>query len=304
MTDALAWLPFDPALLGELPAGVRCEHVVPSLGDLPAAADDVEFFVPAYEWSVDFAVLSRMPRLRVVQTLTAGVDHVRAFLPDGVTLCSGRGIHDTSTAELAMTLMLASLRDVPGDVRAQERHEWVFSHRPALADKRVLIVGYGAIGSALESRLLPFEVEVTRVARTARVGVHAVAELPDLLPEADVVVLVTPLTDETRGLMGERLIGLMKLGALLVNVARGGVVDTDALLAALRERRIAAAVDVVDPEPLPGDHPLWDAPGLLVTPHVGGSTSALWPRAYRLVREQLVRFAAGEPLANQITGAY
>jgi phosphoglycerate dehydrogenase-like enzyme len=304
MTDALAWLPFDPALLGELPAGVRCEHVVPALGELPATADDVEFFVPAYEWSVDFAVLSRMPRLRVVQTLTAGVDHVRAFLPDGVTLCSGRGIHDTSTAELAMTLMLASLRDVPGDVRAQERHEWVFSHRPALADKRVLIVGYGAIGSALESRLLPFEVEVTRVARTARVGVHAVAELPDLLPEADVVVLVTPLTDETRGLMGERLIGLMKRGALLVNVARGGVVDTDALLAALRERRITAAVDVVDPEPLPADHPLWDAPGLLVTPHVGGSTSALWPRAYRLVREQLVRFAAGEPLANQITGAY
>jgi phosphoglycerate dehydrogenase-like enzyme len=168
----------------------------------------------------------------------------------------------------------------------------------------VLLVGYGAIGEAIHDRLRPFEVEVVKVARAAREGVHAIDELPDLLPDADVVILVVPLTAATRGLVDAGFLSRMKGGALLVNVARGPVVDTDALLAELRSGRITAAVDVVDPEPLPDGHPLWSAPGLLLTPHVGGASSAMWPRAHRLVRDQLARYAAGEPLANVMTGEY
>ncbi len=174
----LVWLPFAPAELGDLPAGVRAEQVVPSAEDLPAAAAEVELFVPAYSFGADLTVLSQMPRLQVVQTLTAGIEHVLPHLPSGVTLCNGRGIHETSTAELALTLMLASLRGVPDFVRAQDRGEWVYAPRPALADKRVLIVGYGAIGAAVEARLRPFEVDMVRVARRAREGVHGVDELP------------------------------------------------------------------------------------------------------------------------------
>ena len=296
----LVWLPFDPAELGRVPSGVRAEQVVPSADDLPAAAAEVELFVPAYSFGADLTVLSQLPRLQVVQTLTAGIEHVLPHLPSGVTLCNGRGIHETSTAELALTLMLASLRGVPDFVRAQDRGEWVYAPRPSLADKRVLIVGYGAIGEAVEARLRPFEVDVVRVASRAREGVHGVHELPAVLPEADVVVLVVPLTDATRGLVSIDFLTAMKPGALLVNVARGAVVDTDALLSALQSGRIRAALDVTDPEPLPPDHPLWSAPGLLLSPHVGGASSAMWPRAYRVVREQLQRFAAGEPLANVV----
>lgn len=300
MSEPLVWVPFDPAELGEVPAGLRVERVVPRGAEPPPGGEEVEVFVPAYEWEVDLAVLARLPRLRVVQTLTAGYEHVLPYLPAGVTLCNGRGIHETSTSELALTLILASLRGVPDFVRAQERREWVYAPRPALADKRVLIVGYGSIGAAVEARLAPFEVDVVRVASRPRAGVHGVAELPALLPDADVVVLVVPLTDRTRGLVDAGFLASMKPGALLVNVARGAVVDTGALLAALYDGRVRAALDVTDPEPLPTDHPLWSAPGLLISPHVGGASSAMWPRAYRVVREQLARYAAGEPLANVV----
>ncbi|PWN01835.1 dihydrofolate reductase [Nocardioides silvaticus] len=245
-----------------------------------------------------------MTSVRVVQTLTAGVDNIRDRIPEGVTLCNGRGIHDASTAELALTLTLASLRGIPAFVRAQGRHEWTPGWRPALADKRVLVVGYGAVGRAVHARLTPFEADVVPVARTARDGVHGIDELPALLPEADVVILIVPLTTETRGLVDSSFLSRMKDGALLVNVARGPVVVTDDLVAALATDRISAAVDVVDPEPLPADHPLWQAPNLLISPHVGGASSAMWPRAHRLVRDQLRRFAAGEPLANVMVGEY
>lgn len=304
MNEPLVWLPFQPELLGELPSELRYERVVPSAGEMPADAEEVEFFVPSYEWPADLSVLASMPRLRVVQTLTAGVEHVCPFTPQGVTLCSGRGIHDASTAELAVALILASQRGLPSLIRAQDRHEWGNGFFPSLADRSVLIIGYGAIGAALEDRLTPFEVSITRVARSARPGVHAVSDLPALVPQADIVVVTAPLTPQTRGLVDEEFIARMGRDALLVNVGRGPIVDTEALLTALQERRIRAALDVVEPEPLPADHQLWDAPGLLLTPHVGGPTSAFWPRAHRLVREQLQRFAAGEALANVVTDDY
>jgi phosphoglycerate dehydrogenase-like enzyme len=300
----LVWLPFDPAELGDPPDAFAYE-VVASLEEVPASVEGVEIFIPPY--SVGTAVrdvLPRMTSLQVVQTLTAGVDNIRDVVPDGVTLCNGRGIHDTSTAELVLTLTLASLRGVPGFVRAQDRHEWRPGWHESLADKQVLLVGYGAIGAAIEARLAPFECTVTKVARTAREGVHAIDALPELLPHADVVVLVLPLTDETRGLVDAAFLARMREGALLVNVARGAVVETDALVDALRAGRVRAALDVVDPEPLPADSPLWDCPGLLVSPHVGGSSSAMWPRAYRLVRDQLHRLAAGEEPVNVMTGDY
>ena len=302
----LVWLPFEPselALDGQSPpAGLRYEVVDPTR-DVPGSVGDVEVYVPPYLVDGRISdVLPRMTSLRYVQTLTAGVDNIRPHIPDGVTLCSGRGIHDASTAELAMTLILSSLRGIPEHVRHQDQHLWRPGWYPALADKRVLLIGYGAVGEAIERRLLPFEVEVVPVARTAREGVHALADLPELLPHADVVVLVVPLTDETRGLVDAGFLGRMKDGALLVNVARGPVVVTADLVAALQSGRITAAVDVVDPEPLPSDSPLWGAPGLLISPHVGGASSAMWPRAHRLVRDQLRRIAAGEQPVNVVTG--
>jgi phosphoglycerate dehydrogenase-like enzyme len=305
-TDRLVWLPFSPEHLGAVPPGLRFEVVRPGAGEpLPASAAEVRFYVPAYQLgAADPDLFRRLPQLEVVQTLTAGVDHIRSALPEGLVLCNGRGIHDTSTAELALTLILASLRGIPDFVRAQDAGTWQPERRESLADKQVLIVGHGQIGAAVEARLLPFEAEVVRVARRVRPGVHAVDELPGLLPDADVVVLVVPGTEGTRHLVDAAFLGRMKPGALLVNVARGTVVDHDVLADALEEGRIRAAIDVTDPEPLPPGHRLWGAPNLLLSPHVGGNSSAMWPRAYRVVREQLERYARGEELANRVTGAY
>lgn len=304
MSDPLVWLPFDPAELGVPPGGLRY-RVWQADGEVPEDAGEVEFYVPAYRFDLrDYEILPHLTRLRVVQTLTAGVEHLRPYLRDGVVLCNGRSIHDVSTAELAVTLTLASLSRIPEFVRAQQAGEWDFRWRTALYGSRVLIVGYGQIGAAIEDRLRGFDCQVTRVARRARDGVHPIDELPALLPDADVVILIVPGTDQTHGLFDADLLGRLKDGALLVNVSRGRVVDTDALLAELRAGRIRAALDVVEPEPLPAGHPLWREPGLLLSPHTGGASDALWPRAYRLVREQLTRFGAGEPLVNVMTGDY
>jgi phosphoglycerate dehydrogenase-like enzyme len=302
--DPLVWLPFEPAELGEVPGGLRYEVVDPT-EHVPDSVTDVAFYVPPYDMGPRIGeVLPRMTSLQVIQTMSAGVDNVRGSVPPGVTLCNGRGIHDTSTAELALALTLSSLRGLPRFVRQQDAGEWRAGFEESLADKRVLLVGHGAIGSAIEERLLPFECEVVRVARRARDGVHAIDELPSLVPAADVVILIVPLTEQTRGLVDTAFLDRMKDGALLVNVARGPVVVTDDLVAALRSGRLRAALDVTDPEPLPADHPLWTAPNVLISPHVGGASSAMWPRAHRLVRQQLERFAAGEPLANVMSGDY
>ena len=305
-SNPLVWLPFSVDHIEGAPAGLRYETWRVEDGDeLPGWLEEVEFYVPAYMSPVPHAdLIARMPALKVVQTLTAGVDDIRSAVPAGVTLCNGRGIHNASTAELALTLTLASLRGIADFVRAQDTGTWRSKVLPSLADRSVLIVGYGEIGAAIEARLAGFECDVVRVARTPRLGVHGLAELPALLPEADVVILIVPITDETRGMVDAGFLARMKDGALLVNVARGAVVDTGALVEALATGRISAALDVTDPEPLPEGHPLWAAPNLLLTPHVGGASSAMWPRAYRVVREQLERFATGQPLANVMDGPY
>lgn len=305
------WVPFGQSaknvpegLVADVFTGVDAE----APGGIPDSIDEVEFFVLPYLFTnAHPELMARMPRLKVAQTLTAGYENVVPFVPEGVTLCNARGLHDASTAELAITLTLSALRGIPRYVRQAEHGDWSPTYTlaagavdDALADKTVLILGYGSIGSAIERRLAGFEVEVLRVARSAREGVHAFSEIDALLPQADVVIVVVPATDETRGLVDARFLARMKDGALLVNVARGVVVRTDALLAECESGRLRAAMDVTDPEPLPPDHPLWRAPNVLITPHVGGASSAFLPRALRVVEEQLGRFAAGEELANVV----
>ncbi|MEU3709539.1 2-hydroxyacid dehydrogenase [Streptomyces catenulae] len=306
------WLPIPPEEIDGLPTGLNYVHWDAG-PEYPADPAHCVFYAVPYmkDVAVSLRPLARMSGLRVVQTLTAGVEHILPALgqlPPGTRLCNARGLHDASTAELALTLILAALRGVPDFVRAQDAEEWRPVFRPALADRTVLIVGYGSIGSAIEDRLTPFEcARVTRLARTARETVrgpvHPLSALGDLLPDADVVVLATPLTDATRGLVGRDFLARMKDGALLVNVARGKVVDTAALLTEVTSGRLRAALDVTDPEPLPAAHPLWRAPGVLITPHVGGPSSAFLPRAKRLLRDQLTLFAAGRPLRNTVATA-
>jgi phosphoglycerate dehydrogenase-like enzyme len=309
-----AWLPFDPADIDGLPEGLTYRFW-DGEQDFPADPADCALYVVPYMKSSEISVrpMAEMTSVRVVQTMSAGIDHVQpglGLLPKGVQLCNARGVHDASTAELTLTLILSSLRGIPDFVRGQEREEWRSGFRPALADTSVLIVGYGSVGAAIEDRLAPFEVaRVARVARSARETergpVHPITALPELLPDADVVVLITPLTEQTKGLAGADFLARMKDGALLVNVARGGVVDTKALLAELESGRIRAALDVTDPEPLPKGHPLWHAPGVLISPHVGGPTSAFYPRAKRLLVDQFHRFVNREPMRNVVltTGA-
>jgi phosphoglycerate dehydrogenase-like enzyme len=268
----------------------------------PDSADSCEFYVPSYRFDRRVVeVMRSMPKLRIVQTLTAGVDHLMPCLPDGVTVCNAAGVHDAATSELAVGLMIGAQRRLADLVRAQDRGEWDQQMAGAVADRKVLVIGAGNIGQAIRRRLDGFECDVTLVGRSARDGIRAMKELPDLLPAADVVVLIVPITEETRGMVDARFLRAMKDRALLVNVARGPVVVTDDLLAEVSTGRLRAALDVTDPEPLPADHPLWHAPGVVITPHVGGASDALWPRAYRLVAEQLRRTAAAEPLLNQVS---
>ena len=266
---------------------------------LVSRLDEVAFYVPEYMGpSSTIEVMADMPHLRVVQLLTAGFDNVVPHLPEGVTLCNAGGVHDASTAELAVGLMIASQRGLDEYARAMPSGRWLFGHRPSLADTRVLVIGAGGIGRALRARLLPFEVDVTLVGRTARDGIEAAERITALLPESDIVVMAVPLSDDTRGMVSADFLGRMRDGALLVNVARGPVVDTEALVVEVATGRLRAALDVTDPEPLPADHPLWRLPGVLISPHVGGNSSAFVPRARRLVAAQLERFARDEPLAH------
>jgi len=297
------WLPDPPETiepLKNLPAGIEVD-VWTGAGPLPDSRDEVEFIVP--QLGIKPAALreiSSLPSLKVIQLMSAGAEHIRPYIPANITLCNARGAHDAATAEWTVGAIVAHLRNFPRFAIAQEEQKWDFTPSESVAGKRVLIVGYGSIGAAVERRLAGWEVTIDRIARTARPGVKSIAELSDALPHADVVVILLPVTDETRHLVNAGFLSRMKDRALLVNAARGAIVDTDALLKELMSTRIKAALDVTEPEPLPKDHPLWQAPGLLLTPHVGGAVTEARVRAYRIVRDQLERYAAGEPLRNVI----
>jgi len=298
----LIWLPDDDwSDHLTLPAEVAVE-VWRSDRAVPDSVTGVEFYVPEYLGPPSVVdIVQSMPSLKVVQTLTAGYEHLLDRLPRGVVLCNARGVHEASTAELAVGLTIASLRGFPGFVRAQDKARWAHERYQALADKRVLILGYGSVGRAVAERLRPFEVELVLVANHPRPGIHVLAQLPELLPTVDVVVLTVPLTAATTHLVNHEFLSQMHDGSLLVNVSRGSVVDTDALLLELNAKRLHAALDVTEPEPLPASHPLWKAPNLLVSPHVGGDTSAFPPRAWRLLQEQLNRYIAGGQLLNVVS---
>jgi phosphoglycerate dehydrogenase-like enzyme len=306
----LAWVPYAGRAeaerrLGPIPAGLDLDFCLGDGDELPGTIDEVAFYVlPYMKGAAALAKAADMSSLRVVQTLTAGYEEFLPLLPAAVTLCNAAGLHDASTAELAVALALASGRHLDSYARAQHAGGWHQIWGWSLADQRVLIIGYGHIGQAIERRLQGFEVaSVTRVARSGRPGppeVRPVGELHRLLPQADVVFLIAPYTPQTEHLIGARELKLLPDQALLVNVARGKLVDTDALLAEVSTGRIRAALDVTDPEPLPADHPLWQQPGVLISPHVGGASTAFGPRADRLIAAQLARFAAGQPLVNVV----
>jgi phosphoglycerate dehydrogenase-like enzyme len=292
----------------------------------PSGVHDVDFWIIPFALKSAQKTFQHLRGVKVVQSMMAGVDWITPWLPKDVLLCDGRGLHDISASEWVLTAILTSVKKFPYYRDMQLRQEWKGQASVPngfmgvggaqvgqyavlgddLAGKTVLIVGYGSIGAAIEARLKPFEVKkILRVARSARKDpeVFPVSELHRLLPEADIVVAIVPLTAETHGLIGAGEIGLMKPGALLVNAARGPVVVTDALVEALQQHRLHAVLDVTDPEPLPAGHPLWSAPNCMITPHVGGSTPEFIHRAFRFGADQVRRFLAGEELENVVTDA-
>ena len=289
--------------MGELPESVAL-GLIPREGSLPEAIHRAEFLVPSARDSRILERLSAMPSLRVIQTLSAGLDWLLAHLPTGVTLCDAGGTRDTAVAEWVLAAILASTKALPALRDRQHEHRWEWCRSRELAGTTVMILGYGRIGAAVEARLAPFDVELIRVARSARAGVHSVEDLGALLGLADIVVVLLPLTPATTGLLDGDLLGRLRPGALLVNAARGPILDASALLELLRAQRISAVLDVTDPEPLPADHPLWDAPGVLITPHFAGDTIAADRRAFALVGEQVRRYVNGESLVNVAQDGY
>jgi phosphoglycerate dehydrogenase-like enzyme len=294
-TDELA------AALGDL-ADAAVVTVWDLSGAPPAAAFDL--VVPPYMSPPGLLAALEGVKVGVVQSQSIGYDGVGEVLQGRAVFCNAAGVHEASTAELAVGLVIASLRGFPAFARAQATGEWLHRKYDALADKTVLVLGHGGVGRAIVERLRPFEADVVPIASLARETstgpVHGIDELPVLLPNADVVVLALPLSDSTRGLVDAAFLAAMRPGALLVNLARGPVVDTAALTDAVLAGTVRAALDVTDPEPLPPDHPLWRHDAVLITPHVGGHSTAMLPRVVRLVRAQVRRLTAGEPLHNVV----
>jgi phosphoglycerate dehydrogenase-like enzyme len=266
-----------------------------------ADLSEITFYVPTYMGGRPALELTKkMPNLKILQMPNAGFDDALEFVRDGITLCNGRSIHDDSTAELAVGLTIASLRGFPDFVRNQDKSSWVHVKNKSINDRRIGIIGFGSIGSTIAKMLSGFSVEILPFTQSGRDNTTAISDLDKHLPTLDVVILILPLTPESKHLFNAKRLSLMKDGALLVNVARGPIVDTDALVKELNSGRITAAVDVTDPEPLPSDHPLWQAKGVLISPHVGGNTTAFEKRARKLIESQLNLLAEGKPLNNVI----
>jgi phosphoglycerate dehydrogenase-like enzyme len=269
--------------------------------ELPTDAFDAEIMVVTYT-GVDqaTALMHRLPHLRLVQTLTAGTDVWRGRIPPGVLLSNASGAGGGSTAEWVLAALLAVLREIPTSVGDQAAGRWNSRVTDTLDGKRVLILGAGDVGRNVRARLIPFGARVTMVARRPRPGVAPIDTVGDLLADHDVVVAALPLTPESRHLVDAPFLAALPDACVLINASRGEVVDTAALLAELRSGRLRAALDVTDPEPLPPDHPLWHAPGLLITPHLGGSTAGYEQRAWRVAAEQIARYLSGTALPNLV----
>ena len=302
----ILWIPATtPAPLRAFLPGEIDLREYPAFGDIPNAPQPADMVVVAFDPARAIEVIPQLEGLRVVQSLSAGVDTLVDHVPPEVTICDGAGIHDAPVSEWCVMAMVAVRRNLPAQMHAQEHATWQWTSGGADLDgAHVLIVGYGSIGRALEARLLPFGARISRVARRPREGVDSIDALPRLLPEADVVVILVPLTPQTRGMVDTTFLDSMRAGAVLVNAARGPIVETGALLNALQQEHIRAALDVTDPEPLPDGHPLWTAPGVLITPHVGGAVERVFERGWRFAGEQVRRYLAGEPLRNIVTDGY
>jgi phosphoglycerate dehydrogenase-like enzyme len=293
--------------LGELPAGV--ELVVWPM-DGPAPRDRFDIVVPPYMSMA--RVLERLEGVDVglVQGQSIGFDGVADILPAGLRFANAASVHETSTAELAVGLAIAAQRHIDAFAVDTAAGRWAPVFAQSLADRRVLLLGYGGVGKAVAARLAPFEVVLTAVASRARDEdgvhgvdhVHGVEELPELLPRAEIVILTLPGGDATRHIVDDAFLAALPDGALIVNVGRGSLIDTEALVDHIRRGRIRAALDVTDPEPLPDGHPLWSLPGVLIAPHVGGASSAMRPRVAKLVHTQIERLVAGEPPINVVLG--
>ena len=285
----------------EIPDGLQ--HLATN-GVTPDATDlaKITFYVPAYMYgAAALTPIKDMSSLKVIQSPNAGVDDVIPLLPKGVTLCNAAGVHDASTAELALGLAIASRRGFYEFAQNQSKGQWLHTSNASLTDSKVAIVGYGNIGKTIARMLEGFDIDVTSFSRSGKDGALTMENFDHLLPTFDVIILIVPLNDQTRHFMNAKRISAMKDGASLINVARGAIIDTDALVSELNSGRISCALDVTDPEPLPAGHPLWSAPNTIITPHVGGDSKAFEPRGRALVEAQLARFAAGQALINVVT---
>lgn len=289
------------AMLGQSPQ-LQPVRYTPG-GPWPSEGLDASVVVVGYENAAAVGARFReLPELRLVQTLNAGYEQWLSILPDGVTLSNGRGAHGGSSAEWVVAALLSIFRDLREFGDRQAAGAWQPQVTETLIGKRAVILGAGDLGLNLARRLAPFEADVTLVGQRARPGVRALDDIDGLLPDVDVVVAMLPADESTYRLIDAQFLGKLRDGAVVVNVGRGGAVHTDALVAELTSRRLRAALDVTDPEPLPEGHPLWSAPGLLLTPHVAGSTEGAWERAWAVARDQLHRYAAGRPLTNVVAG--
>lgn len=302
-----------PALVVSVPDAL----VRGTLGDLPDGVEVVEWDMsgPAPRPHIDIAIVpylfssERLANLngldvRLVQSLTLGYDGVAEVLPEKMTFANAASVHETSTAELTLALILASQRAIPEFVRNALAGKWKPVWRQSLADRTVLLVGYGGVGRAIEARLVPFETTVVRLAQHERSDergrIYGQNSLRELLPTSDIVVIAVPLGDNTTHLVDAEFLSLMPDASLLVNVSRGAVADTDALLAEAQSGRLRLALDVTDPEPLPDGHPLFELENVLISPHVGGMSSAAVPRIARLVHRQIERMLQGEEPLNVV----
>lgn len=295
------WLPDNPARagIGELPEAVEV-HLIPRKGALPPEFEAVEFLVPPFGSRRVIEALPRLSALRVVQVNSAGVDWIAGSIPDGVTLCSARGTRDVPVAEWVVGVILDSYKGLGRLRRQQDEAQWAPRMPRELAGSKALIVGYGSIGQAVEQRLRPFGVEVTRVASRGRGDIHRVEALDELLPHADIVIVLLPAKPETTGLIEKKRLARLRTGALLINAGRGAAIDQRALIDELDSGRLEAALDVTDPEPLPPDNPLWKLPNVLITPHIAGDSPAADQRVYELVGDQIRRYVQGQPLLNVV----